>query len=93
MFKEIMCCGKESTYEFTKKLIDEKYGSDYVGVAKLFNKNGDNVQDAHEGIRPTDLSITPEMVEEKCSKDLAKLYRLIYNRAVASMMKDEIYEK
>ena len=77
----------------TKKLIDEKYGSDYVGVAKLFNKNGDNVQDAHEGIRPTDLSITPEMVEEKCSKDLAKLYRLIYNRAVASMMKDEIYEK
>ena len=77
----------------TKKLIEEKYGSEYVGTAKLFNKNGDNVQDAHEGIRPTDLSITPEMVEEKCSKDLAKLYKLIYNRAIASMMKDEIYEK
>lgn len=77
----------------TKKLIEEKYGSEYVGTAKLFNKNGDNIQDAHEGIRPTDLSITPEMVEEKCSKDLAKLYKLIYNRAVASMMKDEIYEK
>ena len=77
----------------TKKLIEEKYGSEYVGTAKLFNKNGDNVQDAHEGIRPTDLSITPEMVEAKCSKDLAKLYKLIYNRAVASMMKDEIYEK
>ena len=77
----------------TKKLIEEKYGSEYVGTAKLFNKNGDNVQDAHEGIRPTDLTITPEMVEEKCSKDQAKLYKLIYNRAVASMMKDEIYEK
>ena len=77
----------------TKKYIEEKYGIDYVGVAKLYNKNGDNVQDAHEGIRPTDLSITPEMLDEKASKDQAKLYRLIYNRAVASMMKDEIYEK
>ena len=35
------------------------------------------MQDAHEGIRPTDLTITPEMVEEKCSKDQAKLYKLI----------------
>ena len=75
----------------TKKHIEEKYGPDYVGTAKIFTSS-DNVQDAHEGIRPTDLSITPEMVEAKASKDQAKLYKLIYNRAVASMMKDEIYE-
>lgn len=75
----------------TKAHIESKYGKEYVGVAKIFNKNGDNVQDAHEGIRPTDLSITPEMVEAKGSKDQAKLYRLIYNRAVASMMSDERY--
>ena len=76
----------------TKKHIEEKYGIDYVGTAKIFNKNNDNVQDAHEGIRPTSLSITPEMVEEKASKEQGKLYRLIYNRAVSSIMKDEIYE-
>lgn len=76
----------------TKKLIEDLYGVDYVGTAKIFNKNKDNVQDAHEGIRPTDLSITPDIVEQKASKDQAKLYRLIYNRAIASMMKDEVYE-
>lgn len=75
----------------TKALIQEKHGSDYVGVAKVFNKNSDNVQDAHEGIRPTDLKITPEIVEAKASKDQAKLYRLIYQRAIASMMSDEKY--
>lgn len=75
----------------TKEVIKEKYGEDYVGVAKIFSQKG-NVQDAHEGIRPTDLKITPEIVEEKCSKDQAKLYRLIYQRTVASVMKDEIYE-
>ena len=76
----------------TKKLIEDKYGEDYVGVAKVFNNSKNNVQDAHEGIRPTDLAITPEMVEAKASKEQAKLYRLIYSRAVSSMMKDELYE-
>lgn len=76
----------------TKKHISDTYGENYVGVAKVFNNNSDNVQDAHEGIRPTDLSITPEMVEEKATKEQARLYRIIYSRAVASMMKDEIYE-
>ena len=75
----------------TKQMILENYGEEYVGVAKVSN-GSNNVQDAHEGIRPTDLSITPQMVEEKANKDQAKLYKLIYNRAVASMMKDEIYE-
>ena len=76
----------------TKKLIEEKYGEDYVGVAKVFNNSKNNVQDAHEGIRPTDLAITPELLETKASKEQAKLYRLIYSRAVSSMMKDELYE-
>ena len=77
----------------TKKHIEDTYGIDYVGVAKVFNKNNDNVQDAHEGIRPTRLDITPEMVEQKATKEQAKLYKLIYSRAVSSMMKDEIYDK
>lgn len=76
-----------------KKHIESKYGAEYVGTAKIFNKNNDNVQDAHEGIRPTNIDITPEMVEEKASKEQAKLYKLIYTRAIASMMKDEVYER
>lgn len=76
----------------TKKHIEEEYGLEYVGVAKIFNNDSNNVQDAHEGIRPTDLSITPQIVENKVSKEQAKLYQLIYSRAVASMMKDETYE-
>ncbi len=76
----------------TKKHIEEKYGIDYVGVAKVSNNTTNNVQDAHEGIRPTDLAITPEMVESKASKEQAKLYQLIYSRAISSMMKDEMYE-
>ena len=76
----------------TKKMIKEKYGNEYVGVAKIFNSSN-NVQDAHEGIRPTDINITPEKVMEKASKDQAKLYQLIYNRTVASMMKDEEYTR
>lgn len=76
-----------------KKKIEENYGPEYVGTAKIFNSKNNNVQDAHEGIRPTDISITPEMVEKSGNKDAAKLYQLIYSRAVASMMKDEQYTK
>ena len=76
-----------------KQYIIENFGENYA--PKKFNVYGGkkNVQDAHEGIRPTDLSITPELVEEKGSKEQAKLYKLIYKRAVASMMKDEIYDR
>lgn len=76
----------------TKAKIEELYGKEYIGTAKIFNKSG-NVQDAHEGIRPTDVNITPEIVEEKVGKDEAKLYKLIYARTMASMMKEEKYDK
>lgn len=74
-----------------KKNIEEEYGNEYVGVAKTGNGNKENVQDAHEGIRPTDITITPEIIASKVGADEAKLYKLIYVRAKASMMKDELY--
>ena len=80
---------------FIKKSKDEiakTYGEDYVGTAKIFNRSSDNVQDAHEGIHPTDISITPEIVASHTDKDSAKLYEMIYRRSLASMMKDEVYE-
>lgn len=73
----------KSTYAFIK----DKYGSDYVGYVKQ-SKKTENVQDAHEAIRPTSINRTPESVKEYLSNDEYKLYKLIYTRALASLMKD-----
>jgi len=67
--------------------IEKTFGKDYVGYAKK-QKAKDNVQDAHEAIRPTSVLRTPESVKKFLSTDEYKLYRLIYVRAVASLMKD-----
>lgn len=73
----------KSTYKF----IEIKYGHEYVGHVKKAKKN-ENVQDAHEAIRPTSISRTPESVREYLSNDEYKIYRLIYYRALASLMKE-----
>jgi len=76
--------------DFVKKTygyIANNFGSDYVGYVKL-QKEKDNVQDAHEGIRPTDINRTPELVKDYLTNDEYKLYSLIYYRALASLMKD-----
>ena len=73
----------KSTYAF----INDKYGSDYVGYVKQ-SKKTENVQDAHEGVRPTSINRTPESIKEYLSNDEYKLYKLIYTRALASLMKD-----
>lgn len=73
----------KSSYAF----INDKYGKEYVGYVKT-SKKTDNVQDAHEGIRPTNINNTPEKVKEYLSNDEYKLYKMIYVRALASLMKD-----
>ncbi len=70
-----------------KGYINKQYGKEYVGYAKV-GKKKDNVQDAHEGIRPTSIYRTPEEVKPYLSLDEYKLYRLIYIRALASIMAD-----
>lgn len=72
-----------STQEYIKK----EYGSDYVGSVKVTKKK-DNVQDAHEAIRPSSIERTPLKVKPYLTADEYKLYRLIYMRALASLMKD-----
>ena len=67
--------------------INEKYGKDYVGYVKTTKKK-ENVQDAHEAIRPTSINRTPESVKEYLSTDEYKLYSMIYYRALASLMAD-----
>lgn len=70
----------------TYKFIEAKYGKDYIGSVKV-SKKTENVQDAHEGIRPTSINRTPESVKKFLSNDEFKLYRMIYYRALASLMK------
>ena len=71
----------------TYNYIKSNYGDEYVGYVKKGKKN-ENMQDAHEGIRPTSISRTPESVKAYLSTDEYKLYRLIYIRALASLMHD-----
>lgn len=73
----------KETYNF----IETKYGKEYVGRVKV-SKKTDNVQDGHEAIRPTSITRTPESVKPYLKDDEFKLYRLIYYRALASLMKD-----
>lgn len=74
-----------------KNYITEKFGPEYVGKPKQKVVNSENTQDGHEAIRPTSNHRTPESLLNidlfLKNKDLYKLYKLIYNRAVASLMK------
>lgn len=79
----------EDFYErYAKPFILEKYGANYLGAIKVNRKKG-RIQDAHEAIRPTSAMRTPEMVAPYLSDDENKLYRLIYMRAMASLMADK----
>ena len=76
--------------EFVKsayKFIETKYGTEYLGVVKK-SKKTENVQDAHEAIRPTSITRTPEAVKPYLSNDEFKLYSMIYKRVLSSLMKD-----
>ncbi len=77
----------KSTYAY----INENYGQQYIGYVKTSKKN-DNIQDAHEAIRPTSINRRPEDIKEYLSNDEYKLYHIIYYRALASLMKNASYE-
>ncbi len=75
----------------TMNFIEAKYGHSYVGIVKK-GKKTENVQDAHEAIRPTSINRTPEQVKPYLSDDEFKLYRIIYYRALAYLMAPAITE-
>ena len=78
--------------DFTRpamKYIEEEYGKKYVGYIKQ-GKKKDNVQDAHEAIRPTSVLREPLKVKQYLSNDEFKLYSLIYKRTLASLMADAV---
>ena len=68
-----------------KNYIIKEYGEEYYcGV--VVSKKGKNIQDAHEAIRPSKLSYTPDSIKKYLSNDEYKLYSMIYDRAVSSLM-------
>lgn len=69
------------------KFIEDNYGKKYLGHVK-HSKKKDNVQDAHEGIRPTSVLREPLKIKQYLSNDEFKLYSLIYKRTLASLMAD-----
>lgn len=70
--------------------IEEEYGKEYKG--RVRQKNSDNAQDAHEGIRPTNIANTPEAVKQYLTNEQYRLYSMIYARTIASLMKDASFE-
>ena len=71
-----------------RNFITEKYGKEYYPQKPRFFKSNGASQDAHEAIRPTNVELTPEMLKGRLSSDQYKLYKLIWERFVASQMKN-----
>ncbi len=79
--------------EAARELIAKKFGQEYLPQKpKNYTSKNKSAQEAHEAIRPTMLDFTPEIAKEYLSADELKLYTLIYNRFIASQMKDAIFE-
>ena len=73
-----------------KTYITETYGENYY--ENRYYKTNKEAQDAHEGIRPTYAELEPEKIKDSLTKDQYKLYKLIYNRFMASQMASAVYD-
>ncbi|MGO1433473.1 MAG: type I DNA topoisomerase, partial [Ruoffia tabacinasalis] len=71
--------------------IKEKFGQEYLGKGAAVT-NSANTQDAHEAIRPSDVTLAPDDIKEYLSRDQFRLYSLIWSRFVASQMTDAVYD-
>ena len=74
-----------------RSIIGEKYGKEFLPKAARNYKTGKNAQDAHEAIRPTVPEIEPDMIKSSVSADLYKIYKLIWERFIASQMTNAVY--
>ncbi|CDA15633.1 dNA topoisomerase [Clostridium sp. CAG:571] len=80
----------EEARRFAKEHIVSKYGENYY--ENRYFKTKDNSQDAHEAIRPTYIELEPDKIKESLTNDQYKLYKLIYNRFIASQMAAAVYD-
>jgi DNA topoisomerase-1 len=75
-----------------RQFIAANYGDSYVTDTIRTQKSGTKIQDAHEAIRPVDITLTPTMVKDSLQRDQFRLYQLIWKRFTASRMKTALYE-
>ena len=80
----------EEARAVAKEVITQAYGANYY-ENRYYRQNKD-AQDAHEGIRPTYIHITPDSIKDSLTSDQYKLYKLIYNRFIASQMAAAMYD-
>lgn len=82
----------DDALEAVRTFIPVKFGPDYLPAEKNEYKGRKNAQDAHEAIRPTDVTRTPESIRASLNREQFMLYRLIYNRFIASQMAPAVYQ-
>ena len=83
----------EDAIRDARDFIKERYGREFLPDTPNFYKSKKGAQDAHEAIRPTSMAYAPEQVEKYLQEDERKLYRLIWNRFVASQMMPAVYDQ
>ncbi len=81
----------EEAETMAKEYIRQNFGAEYEGEGQE-KKTGQKIQDAHEAIRPTRISLTPIQLKEELPRDLFRLYQLIWKRFTASRMQQAKYE-
>ncbi len=74
-----------------RSYIQENFGQNYIGNNVFSNKKKD-IQDAHEAIRPSNISMDPESIKDSLTKDQYNLYRLIWTRFLASQMAAAVFD-
>ncbi|MFQ6819592.1 MAG: type I DNA topoisomerase [Blautia sp.] len=82
----------EEADEAARAYISSQYGDSYVSAGGKTAKKDQRIQDAHEAIRPTDITRTPAMLKDSLSRDQFRLYQLIWKRFTASRMSAARYE-
>ncbi len=82
----------DSAREAAREFIQGSYGNEFVGAQKQF-KIREGAQDAHEAIRPTSVSRTPDSLAGVLKRDELRLYRLIWERFVASQMAPAVFDQ
>ena len=78
--------------QMAKAYIESNYGVEYSNATVTEKKTEKKIQDAHEAIRPTQLSLTPIKLKDELPRDLLRLYQLIWKRFLASRMSNAKYE-
>jgi DNA topoisomerase-1 len=83
----------EAALDEVRQFINGQYGADYLPEKAVHYRSKKDAQDAHEAIRPTDVVRTPDAIAKYLNKEQLKLYRLIWQRFVASQMTPAVFDQ